>query len=185
VGRLRRLAGLVPNYVAIAWWGIVAPRTHESKPLVIAQAVVLDGDRLLLTTRNDLHGWELPGGWVDPGETGEQAVRREVLEETGLDVALERHVGDWVRTGFRPHTARVYRCRVLGGELRPSDETPQVAWYALDALPTTLFPWYSGPIAEARAPAAAPVERHEHQGLRWIWQAMKIDLRMRLDQSAE
>lgn len=185
MGLFRRLAGVVPSYVGIAWWGIVTPRTREDEPLVVVQAVVLDGDRVLLTTRTDLHGWEIPGGNIDPGESGEDAVRREVHEETGLEVEVERHVGDYVRTGFRPHTARVYRCRVRGGNLRPSLETPQVRWYALTALPQTLFPWYDGPIADAWAPSGPPLTRHEHQGLRWIWQGMKIDLRMRLDEGAE
>jgi 8-oxo-dGTP pyrophosphatase MutT (NUDIX family) len=181
VGLFRRLAGIVPSYAAIAWWGLVTPRTSESEPLVIVQAVVLDGDDLVLTTRADLLGWELPGGNVDPGETDEAAVRREVLEETGLDVAVERYVGDYVRTGFRPHTARVYRCRVRGGSLRPSSETPKVAWVRVTRLPDTLFPWYIEPIADALAELDQPVERHERQGLRAIWSGMKIDLRMRLD----
>lgn len=181
MGLFGRLAGIVPSYVAIAWWGLVTPRTSAREPLVVVQGAVIDGDRVLLTTRTDLIGWELPGGNVDLGETGDDAVRREVMEETGLDVAVERRVGDYIRTGFRPHTARVYRCRVLGGRLRPSLETPQVAWFPLAQLPATLFPWYLDPIADALAESAGPVERHDHQGLRAIWAGMKIDLQMRIN----
>jgi 8-oxo-dGTP pyrophosphatase MutT (NUDIX family) len=112
------------------------------------------------------------------------AVKREVMEETGLDVAVERHVGDYVRTGFRPHTARIYLCGVLGGSLRPSFETPRVDWFPLARLPETLFPWYIEPIADALAEFDGPVERREHQGLRAIWAGMKIDVRMRLDDDA-
>jgi 8-oxo-dGTP pyrophosphatase MutT (NUDIX family) len=184
VGLFRRLAGIVPSYVGIAWWGFVTPRTSELEPLVIVQAVVRDGDRVLLTTRTDLLGWELPGGNVDTGERAEDAVRREVLEETGLEVAVERHVGDYVRTGFRPHTARVYRCRVLSGAIRPSDETPQVDWFPLERLPQTLFPWYLGPIADGRSASGGSVTRNERHGLREIWAGMKIDLRMRLNHHA-
>lgn len=184
MGLFRRLAGIVPDYAAIAWWGLVTPRTGERRPLVIVQGVVFNGERVLLTTRTDLHGWELPGGNVDPGETGEAAVRREVLEETGLEVAVERHVGDYIRSGFRPHTAHVYHCRVMGGSLRPSAETPRVDWFPLADLPATLFPWYREPIADTLAQSAHPVERRERQGLRAIWAGMKIDVRMRLDDDA-
>ena len=53
-------------------------------------------------------------------------------------------------------------------------------WFALDAVPNTLFPWYRGPLADALAEPGAPVERHERWGLREILQGFWIDLRMRL-----
>jgi ADP-ribose pyrophosphatase YjhB (NUDIX family) len=158
----------------------VAPRTVERELLTVVQGVVLENERVLLTTRNDLRGWELPGGNPAPGEATDRAVEREILEETGLEVVVERHVGDWVRTGFRPHRARIYRCRVIGGDLRPSTETPDVRWFALTRLPDTLFPWYHAPLAEALVDREEPIECHEHQGLASIWAGMKIDLRMRL-----
>ena len=168
----------------IAWWGLVSPRSHDGGPLVVAQAVVLDGDQVLLSVRSDLRGWELPGGNLNPGECAEDALRRELLEETGLEIAIERRVGDYVRTGFLPHIARVYRCRVAGGELRPSLETPRVAWFPCDRVPRTLFPWYRGPLADAAADLPEPVTRHEHNGVAAIWAGMSIDLRMRLSDDA-
>ena len=144
------------------------------------QAVVLDEGRLLLSLRSDLPGWELPGGNAEPGERGEEALRREVREETGVEVAVERHVGDYVRSGFRPHTARVYRCHALRGTPRASRETPRVRWFDLDEIPAALLPWYRVPLADALAPDAPPVERHEHWGLATILAAIRIDLRMRL-----
>lgn len=181
-GRFVRLAKLIPSYVGIAWWGIALPRI-EREPLVICQAIVLDdAGRVLLSVRHDLQGWELPGGNVEPDESVEQALVREVLEETGLHVRVVRHVGDYERTGFRPHTARVFECRVEGGALRPSAETPVVRWFDRDRLPDTLFPWYRAPLADAADPAYAnrPAHRREHQGRSWIWAGFTIDLRMRL-----
>jgi ADP-ribose pyrophosphatase YjhB (NUDIX family) len=126
--------------------------------------------------RADLFGWELPGGTTEPGETTEDALLREVGEETGLEVEIERHVGDWERTGFRPHTARVYLCRVVSGDLAVSAETPRVGWFGWDELPADLFPWYHGPLETVRAGGVDRVLVREHQGLAAIAAAMRIDL---------
>jgi 8-oxo-dGTP pyrophosphatase MutT (NUDIX family) len=139
---------------------------------------------LLMTVRAELRGWELPGGSALPGEPGERAVAREVLEETGVSVRVERCVASYVRTGFRPHTARIYRCAPLAGEARPSPETPRVAWFDPRALPRTLFPWFRGPIADALDPPSAPARRCEHQGAGAIFAGMAIDLRMRWSDDA-
>jgi 8-oxo-dGTP pyrophosphatase MutT (NUDIX family) len=180
VGWVGRLAGIVPNHLAMAWWGLVTPRVGEKQPLVVVQGVVLDGDRVLLSVRSDLHGWELPGGNPGASEPDEAAMRREIFEETGIEVTVERHVGDYVRTGFRPHTARVFLCRVTGGALRTSAETANVRWFPLGRIPDTLFPWYREPLEDALADLREPVLRHEHQGRAAIWAGMKIDFRMRM-----
>jgi ADP-ribose pyrophosphatase YjhB (NUDIX family) len=178
-GLLRRLAPAFPSYLRLAWWGLVSPLVSEREPLVVVQAVIRSERGILLTVRRDLHGWELPGGNGNPGESAEAALVREVLEETGLDVVVERHVGDYLRTGFRPHTASVFECRVCGGTLRPSSETPLVRWFDPAELPDTLFPWYRAPLADALAPDRDPRVRREHQGLAAIWAGLSIDLRMR------
>lgn len=179
MSRLRSLAGSLPSYARIAWWGLVAPRA-EAGPLRLHQAVVLSEGRVLLAVRSDLWGWELPGGAARPGESGEDAVRRELREETGLEVEVLAPVGEYVRTGFRPHTAQVYRCRPRGGTLVPSGEVLRLAWFAVDAVPDTLFPWYRQPLADALAGGDAPLLRRERWGLRQVLQGLCIDLRMRL-----
>ena len=184
MGLLGRLAGMLPIYLRIAWWGLVSPRAVESEPLLVVQGVVRDDDRVLLSVRSDLHGWEIPGGTPHRGEDDLEAIRRELFEETGLEVAVERHVGDYVRSGFRPHTARIFLCRVTGGALQPSVETPKLGWFDIDHLPDTLFPWYRAPLEDAFACRPEPVERHEHQGGAAVWSGMKIDLRMRLSDDA-
>lgn len=191
-GRVGRLAGGLLDYARTAWWGIVAPRATEKRSLVIAQAVVLrpaieaaGPQEVLLSIRSDLFGWELPGGTPEPGESLEATVVREVFEETGIEVEIEMHVGDWVRTGFRPHTARVFLCRPVGGVLTPSHETPRVAWVDSENPPDAMFPWYREPLCEGVRRALSsgdgpgPVDRLEKQGLRAIGCAMRIDLGMR------
>jgi ADP-ribose pyrophosphatase YjhB (NUDIX family) len=178
VGRLGRLAAALPTYARIAWWGLVTPRLDRA-PLVVVQAVVLSEAGVLLCVRSDLRGWELPGGEPQPGESAERALMREVREETGVEVEVERSVGEYLRSGFRPHCARVYLCRARAGAPAPSPETLRVAWFRPDALPDTLFPWYRIALADALAGAPEPVLRRERQGLRAIASGLAIDLRMR------
>jgi len=171
--------GIPSSYLALAWWGLISPRVSESAPLWIHQAVVIGEQGVLLGMRRDLRGWELPGGEARAREAGECAVVREVFEETGVRVRVERHVGDYVRTGFRPHTARVYRCRAEAGVPRASAETLAVGWFDPQAPPATLFPWYRQALADALA-AGPPLRRQEHQGIAAVLAGMAIDLRTRL-----
>ncbi|MBK3639055.1 MULTISPECIES: NUDIX domain-containing protein [Streptomyces] len=123
---------------------IRATAGHQLLWLPGVSAVVLDDEgRVLLGQRADNHRWALISGIPDPGEQPAAAVVREVEEETGVRVAVERLVS--VRSG-RPVTYPngdvcqfmdlCFRCRVLGGEARVNDdESLAVGWFSLDELP--------------------------------------------------
>ena len=97
-----------------------------------ADALVRDArGRVLLVRRADDGRWAMPGGWVDPGETPEQAVVREVAEETGLRVSAPRLLHAKQRPASVHYT---FACTLGGGDLRTSDESLEVAFVSPDEI---------------------------------------------------
>jgi ADP-ribose pyrophosphatase YjhB (NUDIX family) len=108
--------------------------------------VIKDRDgRLLLIKRGHEPGaglWSLPGGRIEPGETHQQAVAREVLEETGLVVTCGRLLGTADLPGPPGSVIAVsdYLAVVTGGELTPGDDAADARWVnaaELGRLPLT------------------------------------------------
>ncbi len=68
-------------------------------PAAAVAGVIVDGQgRMVVLVRGKEPGqgrWDLPGGFVDPGDTAEEAIRREVREEVGLEVTAVRYLGSW------------------------------------------------------------------------------------------
>jgi len=102
--------------------------------------------RVLLQRRDDNGRWGLPGGGVDPGESVEAAVRREVREETGLHVEPVRLIGVYsdpanhqVMTypdgNLVHYVSCAFECVVTGGTLACGDESLALDWFDPDGLP--------------------------------------------------
>lgn len=111
-------------------------------------AIIFAGDRVLLAHRRDIDWWNLPGGGMEAGETVEQAVRREVLEETGLEVEVERLVGVYSKPQ-KNEVVLALRCRVMGGQTRATEEMSECRYFAAGALPTNTLPKHRQRIEDA------------------------------------
>jgi ADP-ribose pyrophosphatase YjhB (NUDIX family) len=136
-----------------AWGGYVGPTIQAASghqhPPVVAQAVVLRGSAVLLCMRESPRLWELPGGHVDPGETPQYAVVREVCEETGVHVQVIRQIALYDRRGFRPHLTPAFLCRPVRGEPRPRHEVLEARYVEVTRLPPNVFPWQRRAIHDA------------------------------------
>ncbi len=93
----------------------------------VAGAVLREDGRLLAIRRADNGTWELPGGVLELAESPEAGVRREVLEETGIEVEVDELTGVYKNT-TRGIVALVFRCKPSGGTERTSEESTAVAW---------------------------------------------------------
>ena len=95
------------------------------------------GTVVLVLRRNPPHGWALPGGFVDYGETLEQAAVREAREETGLDVALVRQLHSYSDPTRDPrhHTITTVFHATAAGEPRGADDALEARVFERGALP--------------------------------------------------
>jgi mutator protein MutT len=120
-------------------------REYPEAPIVGVGAVVIDGTKVLLVRRGNepLKGeWSLPGGALEVGETLQQGVVREVLEETGLTVTpagvveiLDRIVRDEESERVRYHYVLIdFVCRVIGGSPLVGSDADEVRWVDRAAL---------------------------------------------------
>jgi 8-oxo-dGTP diphosphatase len=103
--------------------------------------IELPRDRLvLIRRRNPPPGWALPGGFVDAGETVEQAARREALEETSLSVELIRqfHVYSDPARDPRGHTVSLVFIGRAEGTPSGADDAAEARAFPRDELPEPL-----------------------------------------------
>ncbi len=151
-----------------AWGGYVGPTLRVAQgrrePPVIAQAVVLRDAEVLLSMRESPRLWELPGGYVEPGEPLADAAAREVEEETGIRVQVVCQSGWYERTGFRPHRSPAFLCRPVGGSITGSHEVVVSRYFPVTRLPPNMFPWHRRVIWDALGAPPRPVHRVQHLG---------------------
>ena len=126
-----------------------------------AFAVILDHQhRVLLCHRRDLDVWNLPGGGVETGELPTEAVVREVKEETGLDVTVDRLVGVYGKTD-KDELVFTFACRIVGGEIAATDEADNCEYFEIERTPSNTAPKHVGRIHDAIDFAVQPVFRRQ------------------------
>jgi 8-oxo-dGTP diphosphatase len=110
-----------------------------ANPVPGAQALVERDGRVLLGRRRDEPSvglWDIPGGFVDEDEHPDEALRRELREETGLEIEPTEFLGVWMQ----PYWDRTVLCltwlaRPTGGVERAGDDLVELRWFAPSELP--------------------------------------------------
>jgi 8-oxo-dGTP diphosphatase len=120
----------------------------------VAGVVVRADGRILAVQRRDNAHWEPPGGVLELDETFEQGVRREVAEETGVTVEVERLTGAYEKL-TRGIVALVFRCRLVTGEPAPTAEARHVRWLTPNEVRDQMAPAYAVRILDALRDGAA------------------------------
>ena len=111
-------------------------------PKVAVVVLVSEGDRLLFVQRGaepQIGKWCFPGGYVDQGEQVEAAARREVREETGLEVEITVLIGVYSLPS-NPVIVVAYSGKVTGGRLVAGTDAEDAGWFAASDLPELAFP---------------------------------------------
>jgi len=126
-----------------------------------AFAIIFDENgKVLLSHRRDMDIWNLPGGGVEAQEMPDEAVIREVKEETGLEVTLERLVGVYGKVE-KDELVFAFVCRVTGGQLILTDEADQHNYFAIDEIPTNTSPKQVERIHDAMKKTIQPIFRRQ------------------------
>jgi 8-oxo-dGTP diphosphatase len=110
----------------------------DTRPLfaIGAFAIIFNDDgEVLLCHRRDMDAWNLPGGGLEHGELPDEGVIREVCEETGLKVVVDRLVGVYGKPG-RSDLVFAFVCRVIGGLLCETEESDDCKFFAPEDLPS-------------------------------------------------
>jgi ADP-ribose pyrophosphatase YjhB (NUDIX family) len=112
---------------------------HNPKPAV---AILITREGQLLLARRGIEPargmWDIPGGFIETGESAEDAVVREALEETALEVRVAEFLGsvpDIYGSRREPTLNLCFTALVVGGEMRAQSDVESLAWFAPDGLP--------------------------------------------------
>ena len=112
----------------------------EPTHLVSVAALVTNDKGEILLVNSPWRGWEYPGGLIEPGETFQEALHREVREESGVEIEITGFVG--ICKNVERNIVNIdFTARYLCGNLRTSEESTEVIWVSPEkALTMITFP---------------------------------------------
>jgi 8-oxo-dGTP diphosphatase len=120
-------------------------REYPERPFVGVGSIVIEGDRVLLVKRvhPPIQGqWSIPGGVLEVGELIRDAAKREVREETGLEIEPGELLGVFDRVLRDPEKRVQYHyvlidflCHRIGGDLQAASDAAEARWFTLEELP--------------------------------------------------
>lgn len=135
----------------------------------VAAVVVNDEGKVLVIKRRDTGAWQIPGGVLELDETVEDGLRREVREETGLDIEPVRLTGVYknMKLGV---VALVFLARPVDGIPMPTDESAAVAWWTLDGVIAEMTEAFAVRVLDALHDIRSPAVRI-HDGTQLLHKA--------------
>ena len=129
----------------------------EHNHLVSVAALVRNDSGQILLVNSPWRGWEYPGGLIEPGETFETALRREIREESGVEVEIERFVG--ICKNVEKNIVNIdFVCRYISGTLTCSEESTEVIW----ATPEQAMEMITFPLTRKRLANMLSGDRDAH-----------------------
>ena len=125
---------------SIGSWARMTQREIKTPLLTVDIVVEIDGGIVLIERKNPPHGWAIPGGFVDDGETLEHAALREAKEETSLDVKLveQFHAYSDPRRDPRRHTVSTVFIATASGIPKGEDDATAARIFREENLPAPI-----------------------------------------------
>jgi ADP-ribose pyrophosphatase YjhB (NUDIX family) len=129
----------------------------------VAGVITDDHGQVLLIQRHDNHHWEPPGGVLELAESIHDGLRREIREETGLDVEPVTLTGVY-KNITRGIVALVFKCKVTGGHLAANDEVTAFRWASESDVDNLMVEAYAVRVFDALQSGSATAVR-DHDGV--------------------
>ena len=122
------------------WVHVLAMRLFRPKFRAAVAALIFDGQGRVLLFKHTYRKfeWGIPAGGLEYDEQPEQAIVREFLEETGMQIQVERLLVADSSLDDR-NISLIYLCRIVSGPFRQSNEISEIQYFAIDDLPQMLL----------------------------------------------